>query len=135
MGIRMLHHICIQTDRYLESLEFYTKVMGFETVKESAGFHGRAFNTWLKMGSLMIELQTPKQDEVFSPWSSLNSGPVHLAFVVDDVEAEYERIKGLGHQAFKLKNGQAVYEVCGAKLLKVKAPEGTEIELRDTAIV
>ncbi len=132
MSIKMLHHICIQTDRYVESLEFYTKIIGFEIVKESAGFHGRAFNTWLKLGSLMLELQTPKQGEAFTPWSSLQAGPVHLAFTVDDVEAEYERIKRLGHRSFKLKNGSAVYDVCGAKLLKVKAPEGTEIELRDS---
>lgn len=133
--MKVLHHVCIQTDRYLESLDFYTRIIGFELVKESKDFHGRDFNTWLKLGSFMLEMQTPKKGEPFISWSRLQSGPVHLAFVVDDVEAEYERIKGLGHQAFKLKNGQAVYEVCGAKLLKVKAPEGTEIELRDTAIV
>ena len=132
MTMKALHHVCIQTDRYLESLDFYTRIIGFEIVKESKGFHGRDFNTWLKFGSFMLEMQTPKRGEAFIPWSRLQSGPVHLAFGVADVEAEYERISALGYKSFKLKDGAAVYEVCGRKLLKVKAPEGTEIELRDS---
>mgnify|MGYP003309775676 CR=1 FL=1 len=47
---------------------------------------------------------------------------------------EFNRIKSLGYENFKLKNGQVVYEVEGEKLFKIKAPEGTEIEIRDTDI-
>ena len=54
--------------------------------------------------------------------------------IVDDVEEEYNRIKSLGYTNFKLKNGQIIYEVEGEKLFKIKAPEGTEIEIRDTDI-
>ena len=53
---------------------------------------------------------------------------------IDDVQKEYDRIKDLGYTDFKLKNGQIVYEVEGEKLFKIKAPEGTEIEIRDTDI-
>ena len=49
-------------------------------------------------------------------------------------EKEYNRIKSLGYENFKIKNGQIVYEVEGEKLFKIKAPEGTEIEIRDTDI-
>jgi len=42
-----VHHICIQTNTYLETLEFYIKALGFEIVEESPNFHGREFNTWL----------------------------------------------------------------------------------------
>ena len=51
-----------------------------------------------------------------------------------DIEKEFRRIKSLGYENFKLKNGQVVYEVEGEKLFKIKAPEGTEIEIRDTDI-
>lgn len=135
MSIQMIHHICIQTERYKESLDFYTRILGFEIVSETANFHGRDFNTWLKLGDFMIELQTPKKGDKFNKWSSLNAGPVHMAFMVDNVKEEYERIRSLGYNDFKLKNGQVVYEVLGESLFKIKAPEGTEIEMRDTDIM
>lgn len=129
--INQLHHICIQSEVYDQSLAFYTKIMGFELVKETAGFHGRSYNTWLKHGTFMIELQTPKAGTAFKPWSNLNQGPVHMAFTTDDVDVAYTLLTEKGHREFKLKNGEPVYEVEGGKLLKVIAPEGTEIELRD----
>ena len=120
MCIKMLHHVCIQTDKYKESLDFYTNVLDY--------------NTWIKFGEFMIELQTAKSNDTLHKWSSSNAGPVHLGFLVDDVQKEYDRIKNLGYTDFKLKNGQIVYEVEGEKLFKIKAPEGTEIEIRDTDI-
>ena len=49
MTIKMIHHICIQTENYKESLDFYTRILGFEIVKESKNFHNREYNTWLKL--------------------------------------------------------------------------------------
>lgn len=134
MTIKMIHHICIQTENYKESLDFYTRILGFEIVKESKNFHNREYNTWLKLENFMIELQTPKNGDEFSKWSSLNAGPVHMGFLVDNVENEYERIKKLGYDNFKTKNVEIIYKVEGESLFKIKAPEGTEIEIRDTDI-
>lgn len=134
MGIKMVHHICIQTENYKESLDFYTKILGFEVVSETPNFHNRDYNTWIHLGDFMIELQTPKSGDKFNKWSSLNEGPVHMAFLVDNVEEEYKRIIDLGYNNFKLKNGEVVYKVEGESLFKIKAPEGTEIEIRDTDI-
>lgn len=133
MGINMMHHVCIQTSNYKESMEFYTRILGFEVVQETENFHNRAYNTWLKLGEFMIELQTNKNDEKLIKWSNLNEGIVHMCFLVKDVREEFERIKALGYNNFKIKNGKAVYDVEGSLLLKIKAPEGTEIEMRDTA--
>ncbi|MEG0842956.1 MAG: VOC family protein [Romboutsia sp.] len=135
MGIKMMHHVCIQTEKYKESLDFYTKILGFEVINESKNFHSREYNTWLKVDNFMIELQTPKLGDKFNKWSSLNGGPVHIGFLVEDVEEEYERIVALGYKNFKLKNGEIVYKVEGESLFKIKAPEGTEIEIRDTDIL
>ncbi len=134
MSVKYVHHVCIQTENYEASLDFYTRVLGFEVVSETTNFHGREYNTWLKLGNFMIELQTPKEGDNFNKWSSLNSGPVHIAFMVDNVEQEYEKIKSLGYNDFKLKDGKVVYKVLGESLFKIKAPEGTEIEMRDTEI-
>lgn len=131
MGIKMMHHVCIQSSNYMESLEFYTKILGFEIVQESKDFHTRDYNTWLKLGTFMIELQTSKKDESLIKWNKLNEGIVHMCFLVDDVVEEFNRIKGLGYDNFRIKNGEVIYKVEGSSLLKIKAPEGTEIEMRD----
>lgn len=131
MSIKTVHHVCIQTEKYKESLEFYTKILGFELIKETANFHNRDFNTWLKLGTFMIELQTGKKGEKLNSWSSSNEGIVHMCFLVDDVEQEFHRIKKLGYNNFKIKDGKEIYKVEDGYLFKIKAPEGTEIEIRD----
>lgn len=134
MSIKMIHHICIQTEKYKESLEFYTKILGFEVVNETPNFHKRDFNTWLRLGTFMIELQTAKKGERLIKWSSLNEGIVHMCLLVHDIHEEFDRIKRLGYKDFKLKNGEEIYKVVDGYLFKLKAPEGTEIEIRDTLI-
>ncbi len=133
--MRALHHLCIQTDSYVASLDFYCRIFGFEVVKETPNFHKRHYNTWLKYGSLMIELQTNKAGEELRAYSGNNKGLVHFCFSVDNVDQEYDRIRKLGYSNFKIKNGQPVYSVEGGKLLKVIAPEGTIIEIRDSEII
>lgn len=131
MKIKNMHHICIQTNDYEESLKFYNDIMGFKVIKETPNFHGRDYNTWLELCGTMIELQTAKQETVLRNWSSQNEGPVHLCFLVEDIEVAYQEIKGKGYNNFKIKNGEVVYKVENGYIFKVKAPEGTEIEIRD----
>ena len=57
MAIKMVHHVCIQTEKYKESLDFYNKILGFEIINVSENFHNRKYNTWLKLGDFMIELR------------------------------------------------------------------------------
>lgn len=134
MSKKIMHHVCIQTEKYKESLNFYTEILGFEIIKETPNFHKRSFNTWLKQGTFMIELQTAKEGDTLKEWNSLNQGIVHMCFIVDNVKEEFNRIKSLGYKKFKVKNGEEVYKVEDGYLFKIKAPEGTEIEIRDTII-
>lgn len=127
-----IHHICIQTDHYKESLEFYTKILGYKIVQETKDFHTREYNTWLQMDGFMIELQTNKRGEVLSEYNKNGKGIAHFCLLVDDVEEEYIRIKELGFTKFKSKNGKEIYAVENKKLIKIIAPEGTIIEIRDT---
>lgn len=131
MTIKSIHHVCIQTEKYEESLKFYRNILGFNLISETPNFHTRKFNTWLELNGFMIELQTSKKGDELGKWSSLNEGIVHLCFLVDDVKKEYERIKKLGYNKFKIKNGNEIYKVEDSYLIKIKAPEGTEIEFRD----
>lgn len=132
---KAIHHICIQTSEYKDSLDFYTRILGFEIIKETKDFHNREYNSWLKLDSFMIELQTNKKDDKLIPWNSLNKGIVHICFLVEDVQSEYNRIKKLGYNNFKIKNNKEIYKVEDGYLFKIKAPEGTEIEIRDSAII
>jgi glyoxylase I family protein len=134
MGTKMIHHVCIQTESYRESLEFYTKILDFKIVQETKNFHNRDFNTWLRLGTFMIELQTNKKEDKLNNWNELNEGIVHMCFLVDNVQEEFDRIKELGYTKFKVKNGKALYKVEDKYLFKIKAPEGTEIEIRDGEI-
>ena len=130
--MRQLHHLCIQTDNYEASLDFYCRVFDFKVKKETKNFHTRLYNTWLEYGNLMIELQTGKEGEILIDHSNSNKGLVHFCFWVADINEEYNRIKKLGYTNFKSKNGEHIYTVEGGKLLKVISPEGTIIELRDS---
>jgi glyoxylase I family protein len=136
--IRVLHHVCIETDTYDKSLCFYRDVLGFTVVRETGNFHGREYNTWLKNVDIMIELETPKKKagpgkflRFFAP---APLGINHICFLVDDIQKEVERIKGHGCASFKKKDGNAIYLVSGVPLCKVVAPEGTVIELREQDI-
>lgn len=133
LGLRTLHHLCIQTDRYEESVKFYCDILGFEIIKESPNFHGRFYNSWLQQGDMRIELQTNRPEEELINFNGSNKGIIHFCLLVDDIYAEYSRIKALGFNNFKAKNGGDVYTVENGKLMKLIAPEGTIVEIRDQA--
>jgi glyoxylase I family protein len=132
---KALHHICIQTSNYDASIDFYTKIMEFKIIKESKNFHNRAFNTWLEYNNFFIELQTEKNGEVFEKYNKNSDGLVHFCLYVRDIESEYQRIKNLGFNKFSAKNGKDIYEVEDGQLFKIKAPEGTIIEIRNTWMI
>lgn len=134
MTLKAIHHICIQTEKYEESLRFYTDILGFELVTETPNFHDRDFNTWLMLGAFYIELQTGKKGNPLIKSSSLTEGIVHFCFLTDNVQEEFNRIKKSGYTNFKVKNGETLYKVENGYLFKIIAPEGTEIEIRDTEI-
>lgn len=128
---KYLHHVCIQTNKYNESLKFYLNVLGFQLKKETENFHGRQYNTWMSLGNFMIEMQTPKDKDVFYEFDIKNEGIAHICFYVEDIYEEYERIRRIGWNDFILKNGEVIYTVETGKLFKIIAPEGTIIEIRD----
>jgi glyoxylase I family protein len=125
-----VHHLCIQTNSYLETIEFYTKGLGFEIVQESPNFNGREYNTWLKLGAFYIELQTGKQHEILTQVNSNSEGLVHFCIWVENLEYEVERLQRMKCN-FIRKNEEIIYHVENGDLCKIIAPEGTIIELRN----
>lgn len=127
-----VHHVCIETSKYDESIFFYTKVLNFSLKKETPNFHGRDYNSWLELDGFYIELQTPKNKKRKESISN-DKGLVHICFFVEDIFKELERIK-LIYNNFKLKNNEILYNVEGGNLFKLIAPEGTIIEIRDNPL-
>lgn len=129
MSKSFVHHVCIQTNSYQETLKFYTG-LGFKLVQESPNFHGRDFNTWLQLGDFYIELQTGKTNELLRDVNTNSQGLAHFCIWVEDLNAEVNRLRSLGVEFLK-KNQEYIYHVENGCLCKVKAPEGTIVELRD----
>ena len=126
-----IHHICIQTEVYKASKEFYTKTLGFELVQESPDFHTRDYNTWLALDGFMIELQTAKAGKPLTPYCKDSEGIVHFCLYSSQFDEDYQRIKGDPSVKFRQKCGKDIYEVANGRLFKIQAPEGTIIEVRD----
>ncbi|MCR5146149.1 MAG: VOC family protein [Clostridia bacterium] len=115
-----IHHICIQTNCYNESKMFYTDILGFKLIQETNNFHGREYNTWLDLNGFMIELQTGKDN--LEKYNKEAEGIVHFALYENNLEEFVSKIK---------KDGNIIYNVENSKLVKIIAPEGTIVEIRD----
>lgn len=122
-------HICIQTNTYEESKKFYMDILGFKLVKETPNFHGRDYNTWLDLNGFMIELQTGKNTLV--QYNKESEGIVHFALYEDNIDNFVAKIKDDKEIKFKKKDGKIIYQVENSKLVKLIAPEGTIVEIRD----
>jgi glyoxylase I family protein len=128
-----IHHICIQTNDYEASKQFYIN-LGFSLHKETAGFHSRDFNTWLQLGDFYIELQTAKTNETLRDFHKQSTGIVHFCLYTDDFKKEITRLEQL-NVPFQQKDGSNIYFVENGFLAKIIAPEGTIIEVRDSKIL
>lgn len=110
--IRGIHHTAISTGDIERSIAFYEGLFGFEVVMR---FDWDTDSTWadavtglrgssarvamLKHGNAFIEIfqyasPQPKVSEPNRP--VCDHGITHIAMLVDDVDAEYERLKAAG---------------------------------------
>ncbi len=101
MEINKVHHIAVLCSNYRKSLEFYTKVLGLEVLGEHYRAERDSYKTDLALhGEFVIELfsfpNPPKR--VTNPEAA---GLRHLAFEVDDIEANLAELDKMGipHEA------------------------------------
>lgn len=105
--------------------------MGFIVIDETKNFHGRDYNTWIKNGNVIIELQTPKNCVSVKNDSAGTGVIAHVCFLVDNLADTVNRLTEKGFNSFRKKHDEVIYEVKGGFLAKITAPEGTVIELRE----
>lgn len=122
------HHICIETDDYAASMEFYCSIFGFVVIEENKDFHGRAYNTWLKKNDIIIELQTPKKKSDHTTVQS-GYGLKHICFTVDDLQSVVRALEKKSNVKFYKE--RKIYEVMGGQLCKIVSPDHVIIELRE----
>lgn len=134
MNIIKLHHICIQTACYDDSLKFYRDLLGFEVVRDDLYAPKRLHRTWLTRGPITIELLSEKCNKPYGDYSNALQGMPHMSFLVADIHAAYEEAVRFGAN-IKTRHKKAIYGIKGGKQFKLIAPEGTEIEIRDTEYV
>src|SRR5947209_489785 len=85
MKINKIHHVAILTDRYEESKNFYTEILGFQIINETYREARSSYKLDLAInGVYCIELFS------FPEYKERNSFPEakglrHLAFAVDNV--------------------------------------------------
>lgn len=120
-----LHHVALIASDYARSKDFYTRVLGLSVVHE----HYRAARQSWKLD---LALPDGSQVELFSfpapparPSRPEACGLRHLALVVDDLDAERERLAGLGVELEPVR----VDEFTDARFCFFADPDGLPIEL------
>lgn len=134
MNIESFHHFGIHTASYDASLKFYCDLLGFELIKDDLYAPKRLHRAWLKRGPIMIELLSPKCNKPYQAIVNKNEGVSHLSFIVEDIDVAYEEAKAFG-ATIRSRHGKDIYRIKGGKQLKLIAPEGTEIEIRNSDYV
>ena len=110
--IKGIHHTAISTGDFERALAFYRDLLGLEMVSELnwpagveladtiTGLEGSAARSvMLRASNSSIELfefssPAPKRGDPSRP--VCDHGITHIAFEVDDIDAEYERLKAAG---------------------------------------
>ncbi len=135
-------HVGISVFDLEESVKFYTEVMGMDSDYEAyhksdaissvVGVKDAEANVKVvKKGSIKLELidygnEEKKQQEQSKHKDQDSLGLIHVAFAVDDVDEEYERIKALGYE---FNSEPTVTRPDGPRIAYFRGPDNVVIEL------
>lgn len=125
-----IHHIAVQTSDIDKSIFFYTQILGAELL-ERKPFKSRICS-WIRIGDVKIELYSKRKDEKLDPWSDYYCGPVHIAFLVDNLDIFLSQALARGAKFHPSHPEPFVPPVPGAKKIAYfLGPDGEEVEIRD----
>ncbi len=90
-----LHHVAIITSDYARSKDFYTRILGFEIIRETYRAERESYKLDLQVGEAQIELFSfPKPPA--RPSRPEACGLRHLAFTVPDLDQTRSQLLGHG---------------------------------------
>ena len=125
MNIKGIHHVAILTNDYERSKAFYTKVLGFEILKETYREERKSYKLDLAInGQYQVELFSfPEYKERAS--FPEQKGLRHLAFSVGNIEQSVAELitKGVDVQGIR------VDEITNKKFCFFYDPNGQPLEL------
>ncbi|WP_295117644.1 VOC family protein [uncultured Chitinophaga sp.] len=125
LKLNKIHHIAIICSDYERSKAFYTNVLGFEIIKETYRLERQSYKLDLALaGTYMIELFTFPTPPA-RPSRPEAQGLRHLAFEVDDVQAEAQKLKQLGVAVEEVR----VDEITKKKFTFFTDPDGLPLEI------
>jgi lactoylglutathione lyase len=118
--IKSIHHIALRTTDLERMADFYSQALGF-TRGMRLDFGDGTYLVQMELDGAQVELfgggKTKSEDKEAV-------GYIHLALTVDDVEAECERLKGLGCEFYI-----EPVTVQGLRVAFFRDPDGNSIEL------
>lgn len=125
--MKAIHHIAIISGDFGRSKRFYTEVLGFPVIREVFREERNSHKLDLRgPGGVEIELfsfpEAPAR--VDCPEAC---GLRHLAFLVEDLDAEIERLEGLGVAVEPVRED----EFDGCRYTFFKDPDGLPLELKE----
>ncbi|HEX4141629.1 MAG TPA: VOC family protein [Candidatus Methylacidiphilales bacterium] len=90
-----IHHVAIIASDYARAKDFYTRILGFEIIRETYREERKSYKLDLRVGEAEIELFSfpNPPPRVSNPETR---GLRHLAFTVPDFDATRERLLGFG---------------------------------------
>jgi lactoylglutathione lyase len=124
MTVRKLEHVGIMVKDLEKSISFYTDVIGLShlyTMTHTNGVIRLAFLAGAEAQETELELI-----EGYNSGLPAEGKTHHVAFTVDDVEAEYERIKELG---VPLRDSEITTLPNGARYFFFYGPDGEFLEM------
>ena len=131
MNITAIDHVAVQTSDLDAALDFYMRILGAELIMR--GKFKRREMAWLRVGVVKIELFSQRAGESLRPWNDFASGPVHMAFLVPNLDAFLREALAKGARFHPSHPAPFVPPVEGAsKIVYLLGPDGEEVELRDS---
>jgi glyoxylase I family protein len=104
-----LHHVAISVSDFDKALKFYTEALGFEIVQQSAFDNDPRANKTIGLDAIKAQMAMLKAPNAYVElWQYSNPAPndlrsrpcdygyPHFALQVDDIQAEYDRLKTHG---------------------------------------
>jgi len=112
-----------------QTIEFYARVFGFRVIQAKSTNPKGDSRAFIKNGDIIIELTRLKEGGAGHPEGAID----HIGFIIDDIEKEIERLKGLGTKLDSSINGHIpvnkILNVRNGKIFYFRGINGESIGL------
>lgn len=128
---KCVDHVSVQTNNFDKALDFYSQILGLSIVKKPFSFKGRRL-CYLNAGNINIELYSVKSsDTPAAEYAGNRGGLDHIAFIVEDLDREIQRLRREGIRIIKEPFYPPIEDKHKPRIAFIEGPDKQEIELRE----